>query len=186
MNVFIGCASSKTIDKEYLELASDVANLLASKEVDLVFGGGDVSMMGECFKAFSEHKRNIEAYTVKFYEKDLEELKKINPNANCHLVKDTLERFKIMYDLTDMFIILPGGIGTLAEFTSALEEFRSNLEHKMIVIYNHNGYYNKIFEWMNQNINTGFLAQTLNNDYKVVDSLELLEFYVNDYMENTK
>ena len=136
-------------------------------------------MMGECFKKFIEHDRNVEAFTVEMYKNDLESLE----GANCHLVDDTLVRFKEMYDLSDIILILPGGIGTLAELASALEEYRSNKEHKLIMIYNKDGFYSKIFEWMNQNINEGFLSQTLNNDFKVVEDLDSLKMYVEEFME---
>lgn len=182
MKVFIGSAASKTIDESYLILARETAEYLADKGLDLVFGGANFSMMGECFKAFIEKGRKVDAYTVKFYEDDLKELE----GAECHLVSNTLERFYKMYEHIDIFVILPGGIGTLAEFVSALEEYRSNREHKLIIIYNKDGYYNKIFEWMNEHINTGFLSQTLNNDFKVVDSLDLLKYYVEDFMEVSK
>ena len=89
-----------------------------------------------------------------------------------------------MYDLSDIILILPGGIGTLAELASALEEYRSNKEHKLILIYNKDGFYSKIFEWMNQNINEGFLSQTLNNDFKVVEDLDSLKMYVEEFMED--
>ena len=179
MKVFIGSGASKTIDESYLTLARETSEYLADQGLDLVFGGANFSMMGECFRTFIKKGRSVEAFTVKFYEDDLKELE----GANCHLVSNTLERFYLMYDLIDIFVILPGGIGTLSEFVSALEEFRSNREHKLIIIYNKDGYYNKIFEWMNENINTGFLAQTLNNDYKVVDSLDLLKYYVEDFIK---
>ena len=180
MNVFIASSASKLIDEKYLTLAKEVSEYLASKGLNLVFGGANFSMMGECFKAFINNNRNVEAFTVKFYENDLKELE----GANCHLVEDTLVRFKEMYDLSDIILILPGGIGTLAELASALEEYRSNKEKKLIIIYNQDGYYSKIFEWMNQNINSGFLSQTLNNDFKVVEKLEDLKMYVDTFMED--
>ncbi len=179
MNVFIASSASKTIDEKYLVMARETSDYLAKKGLNLVFGGANFSMMGECFKTFREYNRNIEAFTVKMYEDDLAEL----DGANCHLVDDTLVRFKEMYDMSQIILILPGGIGTLAELASALEEFRSNIEKKLIIIYNQDGYYSKIFEWMNQNINTGFLSQTLNNDFKVVENLERLQMYVDEFME---
>ncbi len=179
MNVFIASSASKTIDSKYLNLAKETATYLAKEGLDLVFGGANFSMMGECFKAFVSEKRKIEAFTVDFYKNDLEELNE----ANCHLVSDTLIRFKKMYEMSDIIVILPGGIGTLAEFCSALEEFRSNIEKKLIIIYNIDGYYSKIFEWMNQNINEGFLNQTINNDFKVVEDIDTLKLYVKDFME---
>lgn len=180
MNVFIGCAANKNIDKKYITLAKEISTYLSEQGLDLVFGGSSFSMMGECFKTFIEKGRNVEAYTVKFYEDDLKELK----GANCHLVDSTLERFWEMYKISDIFLILPGGIGTLSEFANALEEYRSRRENKLIIIYNKDGYYNKILEWMNENVNTGFLSQTLNNDFKIVDSLDLLKYYVEDFMED--
>ncbi len=180
MNVFIATSASKNLDEKYLEMARESAEYLASIGLGLVFGGAGFSMMGECFNAFKKYERNIEAFTVEFYEDDLKDL----DGANCHLVDDTLVRFKRMYDLSDIILILPGGIGTLAEFASALEEFRSNKERKLIIIYNKDGYYTKIFEWMNQNINEGFLSQTLNNDFKVVETLEDLKMYVEEFMED--
>ena len=180
MRVFIGSSASKTIDEKYLTLAREISEYLADKGLDLVFGGASFSMMGQCFKAFHEKGRKIYAYTVKLYENDLEEL----DNAKRYVVSDTLERFSKMYRLIDIFVILPGGIGTLAEFVSALEEYRSNREHKLIIIYNKDGYCNKIFEWMNENINRGFVSQSINNDFKVVDSIEMLKYYVEDFMED--
>ena len=182
MKVFIGSAASKTIDESYLTLARETAEYLADKGLDLVFGGANFSMMGECFKTFIEKGRKVDAYTVKFYEDDLKDLE----GAECHLVSNTLERFYKMYNLVDIFLILPGGIGTLAEFVSALEEYRSKIEDKLIIIYNKDGYYNKIFEWMNENINKGFLSQTLNNDFKVVENLDSLKYYIEDFMEDEK
>ena len=179
MNVFIASSASKLIDEKYLLMARESAEYLADKGLDLVFGGANFSMMGECFKTFVEKGRNVEAFTVKMYEQDLDDLKA----ANTHLVVDTLSRFKRMYNASDIILILPGGIGTLAEMASALEEFRSKRENKLILIYNQDGYYSKIFEWMNQNINTGFLSQTLNNDFKVVENLDGLKMYVEQFME---
>ena len=94
MNVFIASSASKTIDEKYLDIAKETSEYLASKGLDLVFGGASFSMMGECFKKFKEHDRNVEAFTVEMYKNDLESFE----GANCHLVDDTLVRFKEMYD----------------------------------------------------------------------------------------
>ena len=89
MKVFMGSAASKTIDESYLALARETAEYLADQGLDLVFGGANFSMMGECFRTFINKGRKVDAYTVKFYENDLKELDK----ANCHLVSNTLERY---------------------------------------------------------------------------------------------
>ena len=90
MKVFIASSASKTIDEKYLNEAKETSEYLASTGFDLVFGGANFSMMGECFKTFIEKGRNVDAFTVKKYENDLLELK----GAKTHLVVDTLSRFK--------------------------------------------------------------------------------------------
>ena len=179
MNVFIASSASKLIDDSYLKIARETSEYLADKGFDLVFGGASFSMMGECFKTFLAKGRNIEAFTVKAYEDDLKKL----VGANCHLVEDTLVRFKKMYDLADIILILPGGIGTLAELASALEEYRSNNEEKLIIIYNQEGYYDYFFKWIDENIDRGFLISDIKKDYKVINDLDSFKENIEKYME---
>ena len=180
MNVFIATSSSKNIDTKYLTLARNVSKMLTKRNLDLVFGGASFSMMGECYNAFAEEGRDIEAFTVEKYKADLEGL----PKANTHLVSDTLVRFKWMYDLSDIIIILPGGIGTIAEFMCALEEYRTASKNKLIILYNYENFYTKIIEWMQDNVKTNFLSESLLDDFKVVEQEEELKRYVDKYLED--
>ncbi len=178
MNVFIATSSSKIIDPKYLTLAREASKFLTKRNLDLVFGAASYSMMGECYHAFAEEGRDIEAFTVEKYKDDLKEL----PKAHTHLVNDTLVRFKWMYNISDIILILPGGIGTIAEFASALEEYRSEDKKKLILLYNYEGFYDEIIKWLGSAKNLGFISGELFDDFKIVNNLEELKIYVDEFM----
>ena len=182
MEVFIANSSSNTIDPKYLRLARETSKFFASRNFDWVFGGANFSMMGECYNAFAEEGKKIEAFTVSKYEDDLKDLNK----ANCHLVSDTLVRFKWMFDLSEVIVILPGGIGTLAEFASALEEYRTLKSKKLIILYNFEGFYDRIIEWMSEAKESNFLSESLFEDFKRIRTQEELKYVVDEFLEVIK
>lgn len=182
MEVFIACSSSNTIDPKYLRLAREVSKFFTSRDFNLVFGAANFSMMGECYHAFAEEGKQIDAFTVEKYENDLKGL----PKANCKLVSDTLVRFKWMFDLANITLILPGGIGSLAEFASALEENRTLNKGKLIILYNFEGFYDRIIEWMAEAKQQGFISESLFNDFKIIKNQEELKIIVDEYLEEVK
>ncbi len=180
MKVFIASAANIDIDEKYIELASNVSEIFAKKNFDLLFGAANYSMMGACYKIFSKYKRKIYAYTVPKYEKDFKRL----PKAKCVKVDDTLLRFKKLYFRSDVIVILPGGIGTLAEFSSAVEEFRASGGNNKIILMNYEGYYDGLIKWMKDNIETGFFKDDLSNCFDLVSSIEELEEILDRYIKN--
>ena len=180
MKVFIASSANLTIDEKYVKIASQVAELFATKKFDLMFGAANYSMMGACYKAFVKHDRKIIACTVSKYERDFKKLIK----AKCIKTPDTLERFRKLYFKSDFIIILPGGIGTLAEFSSAVEEYRASSGDKRIILFNYDGYYNGLIDWMKQNIDTGFFIDDLTDCFDIVSSIDDLEKIVDNYKKN--
>lgn len=180
MKVFIASAANLDLDEKYMKLASDVSEIFAKNNFDLLFGAGHYSMMGECYKTFVKYKRKIYAYTVPKWERDFLKL----PKAKCVKVSDTLLRFRKMYFASDVVVILPGGIGTLAEFCCAVEEYRSSGGNKRIILFNLDGYYDSILKFMKDNIDTKFFKDDLSDCYDIVTTVEELENIVNDYKRN--
>ena len=180
MKVFIASAANLDLEEKYLELARNVSEVFAKNNFDLLFGAGHYSMMGECYKVFTKYKRKVYAYTVPKWERDFEKL----PKAKCVKVSDTLLRFRKLYFRSDVIVILPGGIGTLAEFTCAVEEFRSSGGNKRIILYNLDGYYDDVIEWMKKNIETKFFKNDLSDCYQVITNINELESIVENYKMN--
>lgn len=175
MKVFIASAYSTSLEK-YLNLAREVSEVFASRNFDLVFGAANESMMGACYKAFVKCNRKIYAYTVPKYERDFKKISK----AKCYGVKDTLIRFQKMYFKSDFIVILPGGIGTLAELTCAIEEYRASLGNKKIIIVNYEGFYDDIINWMRKNIETEFISESLFDCFYIANNVSDVEKIVED------
>ena len=180
MKVFIASAANRQIDEKYLKVASDVSEVFASNNFDLLFGAGWYSMMGECYKTFRKYKRKMYAYTVPKWERDFKRI----PKAKCVRTSDTLLRFRKLYFRADVIVILPGGIGTLAEFASAVEEYRTSGGDKRIILYNFDGYYDGLIKWFKDNIETGFFIDDFSDCFDVVTSIDELNSVVDSYKRN--
>lgn len=142
MNVLILSSASTNIDPKYISISRSVSNYLATNDFDLVFGGASFSMMGACYEEFAAKKRNIYAFTTEKYINDLENLKE----AKKYIRETTFDLKKSMYENSDLIVVLPGGIGTLSELLSYIEENRSNNENIPIEIYDEDNYYTKFLE----------------------------------------
>jgi uncharacterized protein (TIGR00730 family) len=113
MRVAVYCSSSVNIDKKYVDFAFDLGTALALNGVDLVWGGGQVSMMGAVAKAVRQGGRK----TFGVIPEHLTNMELSDPESDEMFIVDTMRnRKQKMDDLSDAFIVLPGGIGTLEEF----------------------------------------------------------------------
>jgi uncharacterized protein (TIGR00730 family) len=113
MKIAVYCASSTAVSPDNLSLGFDLGAAIAKKGHELVWGGGAISVMGEVAKGARTHGgRTIgvipeRLMNVEFIDHDSTEL---------HVVSDMRERKGLIEKLSDSFIALPGGIGTLEEF----------------------------------------------------------------------
>ncbi len=182
MKVFIASAANLNISEKYYILADEISEYLAVMGFDLLFGAANYSMMGTCYKRFTKHKRKVYAYTVPKYKKDFGRI----PKAKCVLVSDTLLRFKKLYFRSDLIVILPGGIGTLAEFTSAIEEYRASFGNKKIILVNYNNYYDTILEWFKEAERKGFISKGLRDYFDIVTNLDEFKLSVEEYLKENE
>jgi len=113
MKIAVYCASSTAVSPDNLSLGFDLGAAIAKKGHELVWGGGAISVMGEVAKGARAYGgRTIgvipeRLMNVEFIDHDSTEL---------HVVSDMRERKGLIEKLSDSFIALPGGIGTLEEF----------------------------------------------------------------------
>ena len=113
MRIAVYCSASPSIDQKYLDLAFDVGVEIANSGADLVWGGGQISMKGEVAKG--ARKRGAKTFgvipeklvTVEFEDPETTEM---------FIVSNMRTRKAKIEEISDAFIMLPGGIGTLEEF----------------------------------------------------------------------
>lgn len=139
--------SSKLIKQETL----NIADILLKNNIDLVYGGAKIGIMGIISNRIMEKGGKVTGIIPKILVK--KEI--INNNITELIVVNSMhERKKMMYDLSDAYIILPGGIGTLEELSETITWKVLGIEDKKIIIFNLNGFYDNLikqFKTMEEN-----------------------------------
>ena len=154
MRVAVYCSSSANIDKRYVDFAFDLGTALALNNIDIVWGGGQVSMMGAVAKAVRQGGRK----TYGVIPEHLTNLELSDPEADEMLIVDTMRiRKQKMDDLSDAFIVLPGGIGTLEEFFEIWTAKYLGFHNKPLVVCDPDGVYSQLRTGLDYLIDLNFM-----------------------------
>ncbi|WP_285907770.1 TIGR00730 family Rossman fold protein [Pseudodesulfovibrio pelocollis] len=152
--VYLG--SNPGIDPAYAQAADALALELAHRSIGLVYGGSDVGLMGRlanaCLNAGGEVIGVIPELLV---EKEVAH----TGLTTMHVVASMHERKQRMADLSDGFIALPGGLGTLEEFFEVLTWNQLGYHAKPCGLLDVKGYYACLADHMDRMVNEGFLVQ---------------------------
>jgi uncharacterized protein (TIGR00730 family) len=112
MRIAVFCSSSPTIDSKFIDLAFNLGEGIARSGAELVSGGGHISAMG----AISRGARSIGGRTVGVIPQKLVDIEFADHESDELIVVDSMRTRKAkIEDLSDAFITLPGGLGTLEE-----------------------------------------------------------------------
>ena len=171
MDVLIISSSRNQIDDYYKSVARSVAHYLAINGCNLIFGGSSSSMMGICYEEFKNENRNIYTYTTLKYADDLQNL----ASTKQIMCETTFDLKKKMFENSDLIVCLPGGIGTISELLSYIEEKRSNDKNTPIIIYDEDGYYKKLFNMLDKTILDGFSDKNIYDNLLIAKNREDLE-----------
>ena len=168
MKVLIISSASTEIDPYYCSIARSISNYLARNGCDLVFGASSTSMMGVCYDEFIKQGREVYAFTTEKYQDDLKNL----DDAYHYINETTFDMKKGMFETSDLIVVLPGGIGTISELLSYVEENRSNDKDIPIEIYDENGYFKPLIETLKSMKSKGFISSDLNNLFTISHNKE--------------
>ena len=154
--VCVYCASSAKIAKKYFDATEQLGKHLVENNVEVVYGGGAVGLMGKLADTVLEHGGEVIGIMPQFM-RDVElHHKKV---ARFHFVGDMHERKKRFLDEADGLIALPGGCGTLEELLEALTLKRLGIFTGPIVILNTDGFYDPLETMLKRCIDENFMAQ---------------------------
>jgi uncharacterized protein (TIGR00730 family) len=152
--IAVYCGSSTGANGIYREQAAYLGRLLAERQTEVVFGGGKVGLMGHLADAALGAGGRVTGIIPGFLH--------IKEVAHDHLsemitVDNMHERKALIYDISDGFIALPGGFGTLDELFEMLTWAQLGLHRKPVGILNVNGYYDSILGGIDNMVGEGFL-----------------------------
>ena len=156
--------NGKSIEKEIM----NVADILFEKNIDLIYGGAKIGIMGIVSNRMMEKGGKVTGIIPKILVK--KEI--INNNITKLIVVNSMhERKKMMYDLADAFIILPGGIGTLEELSEIITWKVLGIENKIIIIFNLNGFYNNLIKQFKIMEDNNFLYSDIFKEVSIINSV---------------
>jgi uncharacterized protein (TIGR00730 family) len=156
MNIAVYCGSSLGTHEAYAERGAELGAWMASEGHTLVYGAGRVGIMGAVSDAVLAGGGHAIGVIPQFMidrewgRRDLGEL---------YIVKDMHERKKRMIDLSDAFVALPGGAGTLEEITEVASWQGLELIDAPCLVYNVDGYYDDLRAFFARMESAGFLSE---------------------------
>ena len=152
--VCVFCGSSAPADPRYRDAARALGALLARRGVDLVYGGGSVGLMGELADAALGHGGRVTGVIpARLFAREVGHtgLTELHEVASMH------ERKQLMYDLSDAFIALPGGLGTLEELAEVATWSQLGLHSKPVVLLDVDGFWEPLVSQLDRMAGAGLL-----------------------------
>ena len=148
------CGSSTGNDATIVSQAESLGQVLATKDIALVYGAAQIGIMGVVAKSVMQNGGKAIGVVPHF----LSSKEIIHPNLTELIQTKTMhDRKVIMYDKSDGFMIIPGGFGTMDEFFEIATWGQLGLHAKPIGILNSNGYYSALIDQCQLMVEKGFL-----------------------------
>src|SRR4051812_8044772 len=167
-SVCVFCGSSDAADPAFIADAAAMGRELAAAGLKLVYGGGGVGLMGATARAAHEAGGEVLGIIPKFLvgkERAFESVEHV-------LVDNMHERKMLMYERSDAFVILPGGVGTLEEIVELLSWRRLDLHFKPVVFYTPRGFWDPLFKLFQHTVDEKLTPPQFMQAWTVVDRIE--------------
>lgn len=156
LKVCVFCGSRAGNDPAYTDAAHAMAHELAKRNLQLVFGGGGTGLMGETARTALKLGVPVTGIIPTFLinqETPVEDLSELKVVADMH------ERKAKMAELSDLFVVLPGGIGTMEEACEMITGNWIGLYNKPVGFLNVNGFFDAFFAFLKDAVNAGFMPK---------------------------
>ena len=167
-SVCVYCGSSSEVDPRHRAAAAALGARLAARGVTLVYGGGRVGLMGLMADACLQAGGQVIGVIPEFLRS-----REVGHGAVTELVvvDNMHERKQAMFERSDGFVILPGGLGTLDETFEVLTWKQLRLHDKPIVVVDVAGYWRPLAALVDHVIREGFAAPTMRQHFEVVEDV---------------
>lgn len=167
------CGSSRGKKSLYEEEARKLGKVLAERDIELVYGGGAVGMMGITANAALAEGGRVTGIMPKM----LQEREIAHPMLTDLIIVDSMhERKSLMADTADAFLVLPGGAGTMEEFFEIFTWAQLGLHKKSIGILNVEEFYDPMLNMLDHMVYEGFLHESYLSMIQIgTDSARLID-----------
>jgi uncharacterized protein (TIGR00730 family) len=164
-SICVFCGSAHGSRPQYADAARRLGTLIGEKGLSLVFGGGNVGLMGEVARAAHAAGAPILGVLPSFLRHLEQPLKTAE---ELIVVPDMQQRKSIMLERSDAFIALPGGLGTFDEIFEVLSTAQLQVHKKPLVLIDTEGYFSTFEPLIARIVREGFAIRSIENFYRIV------------------
>ncbi len=167
--VCVYCGSGPGANPRFIEAANAFGKALAESGIGLVYGGGSIGLMGAVAAATLEHGGRVTGIIPDFLVKREQAM---TGAQEMIVTRDMHERKRLMFERSDAFVALPGGIGTLEELVEQLTWQQLGRHSKPILLANVDGFWQPLVALIDHMRATAFIRPTLTVDILKAERVE--------------
>tara|TARA_B100000029_G_scaffold513303_1_gene612461 strand:- start:40148 stop:40741 length:594 start_codon:yes stop_codon:yes gene_type:complete len=170
-SIAIFCGAHLGADPDFEKHAILISKLIAKQGIDIVYGGGNVGLMKTISDTAINHGAKVTGITLK----SLHEFELSNPKITETLVTNNLfERKEKFLELSDAFIVLPGGVGSMDELLEVMVSNQLGIINKPVGVLNLKGYYDGFVSWLKKSVELDFVTQANLDEVIFEDDAQIL------------
>lgn len=168
-SVCVYCGSSLGHDTRFRETAATFGRLIAEAGIELVYGGGNIGLMG----VTADGALQAGGRVTGIIPEGLKRAELAHQNLHELLVVDSMHaRKRTMFERADAFVVLPGGPGTLDETIEIITWRQLGLHGKPVVILDDGGYWQPLIKLLEHTISQGFAREDFRRLFTLVTDVE--------------
>jgi uncharacterized protein (TIGR00730 family) len=167
--ICVYCGSNTGANPAFAEAARTLGRHMAQAGIGLVYGGGGLGLMGELARAVLAEKGRVTGIIPRFLSKKERMLREAHEMI---VVDDMHQRKKLMFDRSDAFVALPGGIGTLEELVEQLTWAQLGRHAKPVVLVDVEGFWKPLLDLLQHMRSQGFIRQAMDVPFTTVDGAD--------------
>lgn len=176
-SVCVYCGSRDGGSPSYAQAATDTGQMLAANKWRLVYGAGDVGLMGRVANAV----QTAGGATFGVIPTHLLDWEVGKRDLNTFVITETMhERKKVMFMNADAVVVLPGGAGSLDEFFEALTWRQLKLHSKPLILLNIDGFWDPLYALLQHVVDSGFAGDNILSFVQVAQDVPALEKMLKD------
>jgi uncharacterized protein (TIGR00730 family) len=168
--ICVNCGSNSGNNPAYLEMAENLGQILVRRNIELVYGGASVGLMGKVADAVIQSGGSAIGVIPKLFANKVS----YQGLTELYIVDSMHERKAKMFELSDGFIALPGGFGTIEEITELLTWAQLGINKKPCGIINVNGYFDNLLAFFDRSVADGFIKEDHRDMLIIEETPEIL------------
>ena len=169
MKICVFCSANQQIDPAFFTMTEELGKWAAENSHTIVYGGVNQGLM-ECI---AKSTKEAGGHTIGIVPMIVEQSGRISDYVDVDIPCDNLsDRKQLMMDQSDVFIALPGGIGTIDEIFTVASSATIGYHHKKVILYNMKGFWNSLIALLDDLQSKGMIRGDWQQYIKTADSIE--------------